>query len=63
MRMITPETLCQCHKCGNTFLYVKYQDSVRSPCCNSSYSILDPDLDRYFQKFLDVNNDPKYYEY
>ena len=34
-----------------------------SPCCNSSYSTLDPKLDRFFLKFLSVNFDEKYYEY
>lgn len=61
--MITVETLCQCHKCGETFNYMQHMDSNKSPCCHSSYSILDPSLDQFFSKYLDVNNDQRYYEY
>lgn len=61
--MITSETLCQCHHCGETFPYKLIEREIKSPCCHSTYSILDPDLDRYFQKYLFVNNDSKYYEY
>jgi len=59
--------LCQCHKCNQTFNYSNLSDDPKerhlSPCCKASYSVLDPKLDKFFEKYLDVNNDPKYYEY
>ncbi len=59
------KTLCQCHVCGNLFEYSNLPEDNRikhiSPCCRSSYSVLSPVLDRFFQKFYDINNDEKYY--
>lgn len=65
------KTPCQCSKCGAVFdkddlVKVTFKNRIfynRSPCCKSSYSVLDEDLDEYFHKFLYINNDPKYYRY
>lgn len=58
---------CQCHKCNQVFDYSELSEDVHqrhiSPCCNSSYSVLDLWIDEFFDKFLYVNNDRKYYEY
>ena len=58
---------CQCHKCKHIFDYSELSEDVSqrhlSPCCNSSYTVLDRELDRFFEKYLDVNNDKRYYEY
>lgn len=58
---------CQCHKCKKVFEYTELTDDVYnrhlSPCCKSSYHVLDADLDRFFDKYLYVNTDKRYYEY
>lgn len=57
----------QCHKCHKIFKYSDLsQDTSKrheSPCCNSSYSVLSAKLDKFFEQYLDVNNDPRYYTY
>ena len=57
----------RCHKCRNIFNYSDLSEDTtqrhKSPCCGSSYSALSAKLDKYLEKFLDVNNDLKYYEY
>lgn len=59
--------VCQCHSCNQLFAYSDLSSNPRyrhiSSCCHASYSILSPKLDRFFDKYLDVNNDPRYYEY
>lgn len=59
--------VCQCHSCNQIFNYSELSEDPRyrhlSPCCQSSYSVLSPELDDFFEKYLDVNNDPRYYEY
>lgn len=58
---------CQCHKCKKVFEYTELSDDVHcrhlSPCCGSSYHVLDADLDSFFDKYLYVNTDKRYYEY
>lgn len=58
---------CQCHKCKKVFEYTDLSDDVYnrhlSPCCKSSYHVLDADLDSFFDKYLYVNTDKRYYEY
>lgn len=58
---------CQCHKCKEVFDYSSLSTDVKkrhvSPCCGASYSVLNRSLDQYFEKFLYINNDSKYYEY
>lgn len=65
--MNSSETKCQCHKCKEIFSYSELSEDVKmrhqTPCCKASYSVLNRSLDQFFQKFLDVNNDKKYYEY
>lgn len=60
---------CQCHQCNRVFDYFELSQDVKekhvTPCCKSSYTIIDFDsrTEWYFNKFLYVNKDPKYYEY
>lgn len=58
---------CQCHKCKHIFNYSELSKDVsqrhKSPCCSASYMILDIGLDKFFEKYLFVNNDRRYYEY
>lgn len=65
--METSELKCQCNKCKEVFSYSKLSSDIKmrhkSPCCQASYTILDRSLDQFFDKFLYINNDPKYYNY
>lgn len=58
---------CQCHKCHQVFKYSELSKDVhlrhQSPCCKSSYTVLSAELDAFFSKNMDVNNDPRYYDY
>lgn len=58
---------CQCHKCKQVFSKSQLSKDIKmrhlSPCCKSSYTVLNRSLDHYFQKFLYVNTDPKYFQY
>lgn len=61
------ELMCQCHTCGETFLYsnlsINPKNKHISPCCRGSYSVLDRRLDAFFEKYLEINSDLKYYTY
>lgn len=58
---------CKCNACGHIFDYSELSKDVKqrhlSPCCKSSYHNLDPELDNFLERYLRVNDDPKYYEY
>ncbi len=61
------KTKFQCTKCNHIFSYSELSEDVRqrhlSPCCKRSYYVLNADLDAFFDKRSDVNNDKRYYEY
>lgn len=63
--MNKPDLTCQCHTCNKVFSYSDLNQDISkrhiSPCCQASYSVLDPKLDKFFDRYLDVNNDKRYY--
>lgn len=58
---------CQCHKCKQIFDFSELSEDAGlrhvSPCCKSSYHILDAKLDKFFERYLYVNDDARYYDY
>ena len=61
------DTPCQCHKCKQIFHKSQLSSDVQkrhlSPCCNSSYTVLSKSLDIFFEKYLYINTDLKYFNY
>lgn len=59
--------VCRCLKCNKLFLVedIKTDENGHkaSPCCGSEFKIYPSRLDLFLNKYLYVNDDPKYYEY
>lgn len=59
---------CQCRKCGKIFDIKEATDigvgSMKSPCCDWSFYVVDNKTTAWLDdKYLDVNNDDRYYSY
>lgn len=61
------EYICQCHCCKKIFAFEDLaQDPAKrhlSPCCGSSYSVLNREVDLFFAKYFRINIDIRYYRY
>jgi alpha-D-ribose 1-methylphosphonate 5-phosphate C-P lyase len=60
--------VCKCLGCNKFFsieeIVIDDRGHKTTPCCNTNYFIIKPSrMELFFDRYLDVNKDPKYYEY